>query len=72
MIRSASFPAGWYCAVPTYDANNNLISGDINCATVGTPYQALHVERDHRSVPQDGAEQPVQRDQFQPASDQSG
>jgi prepilin-type N-terminal cleavage/methylation domain-containing protein/prepilin-type processing-associated H-X9-DG protein len=34
-----SFPAGWYCQVPTYDANGNLISGDINCATVGTPYQ---------------------------------
>jgi prepilin-type processing-associated H-X9-DG protein len=26
--------------VPTYDANNNLTSGDINCATPGTPYQA--------------------------------
>jgi prepilin-type N-terminal cleavage/methylation domain-containing protein/prepilin-type processing-associated H-X9-DG protein len=36
----SSFPAGWYCAVPTYDANNNLTSGDVNCATVGTPYQA--------------------------------
>jgi prepilin-type processing-associated H-X9-DG protein len=36
----SSFPAGWYCMVPTYDANNNLTSGDINCATVGTPYQA--------------------------------
>jgi prepilin-type N-terminal cleavage/methylation domain-containing protein/prepilin-type processing-associated H-X9-DG protein len=34
----ASFPAGWYCAVPTYDANNNLTSGDINCATQGTPF----------------------------------
>ncbi len=34
----SSFPAGWYCAVPTYDANNNLTSGDVNCATVGTPY----------------------------------
>jgi prepilin-type N-terminal cleavage/methylation domain-containing protein/prepilin-type processing-associated H-X9-DG protein len=34
-----SFPAGWYCATPTYDANGNLVSGDINCATVGTPYQ---------------------------------
>jgi len=34
-----SFPSGWYCAVPTYDANNNLTSGDINCATPGTPYQ---------------------------------
>lgn len=35
-----SFPAGWYCYVPTYDANGNLISGDPNCATVGTPYQS--------------------------------
>jgi prepilin-type N-terminal cleavage/methylation domain-containing protein/prepilin-type processing-associated H-X9-DG protein len=34
-----SFIAGWYCAAPTYDANGNLQSGDINCATVGTPYQ---------------------------------
>jgi len=34
-----SFPSGWYCAVPTYDANNNLISGDINCAYPYTPYQ---------------------------------
>jgi prepilin-type N-terminal cleavage/methylation domain-containing protein/prepilin-type processing-associated H-X9-DG protein len=33
-----SFPAGWYCSVPTYDANGNLISGDINCATPATPY----------------------------------
>jgi len=33
-----SFPAGWYCMVPTYDANGNLISGDINCATPLTPY----------------------------------
>ena len=34
-----SFPAGWYCSVPSYDANGNLLSGDINCATVGTPMQ---------------------------------
>ncbi len=34
-----SFPSGWYCAVPTYDANNNLISGDINCAFPYSPYQ---------------------------------
>jgi prepilin-type N-terminal cleavage/methylation domain-containing protein/prepilin-type processing-associated H-X9-DG protein len=34
-----SFPSGWYCATPTYDANNNLISGDINCAYPYTPYQ---------------------------------
>jgi prepilin-type N-terminal cleavage/methylation domain-containing protein/prepilin-type processing-associated H-X9-DG protein len=33
-----SFPSGWYCTVPTYDANGNLINGDTNCATVGTPY----------------------------------
>jgi prepilin-type N-terminal cleavage/methylation domain-containing protein len=33
------FPSGWYCMAPTYDANNNLINGDINCATPGTPYQ---------------------------------
>jgi prepilin-type N-terminal cleavage/methylation domain-containing protein/prepilin-type processing-associated H-X9-DG protein len=32
-----SFPAGWYCSVPTYDSQGNLTSGDINCATVGTP-----------------------------------
>jgi prepilin-type processing-associated H-X9-DG protein len=35
----SSFPAGWYCSVPTYDANGNLTGGDINCATVGTAYQ---------------------------------
>jgi prepilin-type N-terminal cleavage/methylation domain-containing protein/prepilin-type processing-associated H-X9-DG protein len=34
-----SFPAGWYCSVPTYDANGNLTSGDSFCATPGTPYQ---------------------------------
>jgi prepilin-type N-terminal cleavage/methylation domain-containing protein/prepilin-type processing-associated H-X9-DG protein len=34
-----SFPAGWYCATPTYDANGNMTSGDTNCATVGTPMQ---------------------------------
>ncbi len=34
-----AFPSGWYCAVPNYDANGNLISGDVNCATVGTPFQ---------------------------------
>src|SRR5437588_5922666 len=34
-----SFPAGWYCQVPTYDNNNNLTGGDPNCATPGTPYQ---------------------------------
>jgi prepilin-type N-terminal cleavage/methylation domain-containing protein len=35
----SAFPSGWYCQVPIYDANNNMISGDINCATVSTPYQ---------------------------------
>jgi len=34
-----SYPAGWYCAAPTYDANGILTSGDINCATLATPYQ---------------------------------
>jgi len=34
-----AFPSGWYCQVPSYDANNNLIGGDINCATPSTPYQ---------------------------------
>jgi len=34
-----SFPAGWYCATPTYDANGNLTSGDVNCQFVYTPYQ---------------------------------
>ena len=33
-----SFPAGWYCSVPTYDAQGNLTGGDPNCVTVaGTP-----------------------------------
>jgi prepilin-type N-terminal cleavage/methylation domain-containing protein/prepilin-type processing-associated H-X9-DG protein len=34
----ASFPSGWYCAAPVYDANNNLVSGDPNCASTMTPY----------------------------------
>jgi prepilin-type N-terminal cleavage/methylation domain-containing protein/prepilin-type processing-associated H-X9-DG protein len=34
-----SFPAGWYCSVPTYDSNGNLTSGDSYCATPSTPYQ---------------------------------
>jgi prepilin-type N-terminal cleavage/methylation domain-containing protein/prepilin-type processing-associated H-X9-DG protein len=34
-----SFPAGWYCQAPTYDANGNLTSGDPNCAIAGSPYQ---------------------------------
>jgi prepilin-type N-terminal cleavage/methylation domain-containing protein len=32
-----SFPSGWYCQPPVYDSNNTLVSGDINCATPGTP-----------------------------------
>jgi prepilin-type N-terminal cleavage/methylation domain-containing protein/prepilin-type processing-associated H-X9-DG protein len=35
----SSFPSGWYCAVPVFDANNNLVQGDPNCATPMTPYQ---------------------------------
>ena len=34
-----AFPSGWYCMAPVYDSNNNLVSGDINCATPGTPYR---------------------------------
>jgi prepilin-type N-terminal cleavage/methylation domain-containing protein len=34
-----AFPSGWYCMAPVYDSNNNLVSGDINCATPSTPYQ---------------------------------
>src|SRR3981081_4510452 len=34
-----TFPAGWYCTVPTYDNNGNLTGGDQFCATPGTPYQ---------------------------------
>jgi prepilin-type processing-associated H-X9-DG protein/prepilin-type N-terminal cleavage/methylation domain-containing protein len=34
-----AFPAGWYCYAPTYDANGNLVSGDVNCATVYSQYQ---------------------------------
>jgi prepilin-type N-terminal cleavage/methylation domain-containing protein/prepilin-type processing-associated H-X9-DG protein len=34
-----AFPAGWYCWSPTYDAQGNMVSGDVNCATVWTPYQ---------------------------------
>lgn len=34
-----SFPAGWYCYAPTYDAQGNLISGDTNCQYVYSPYQ---------------------------------
>jgi prepilin-type N-terminal cleavage/methylation domain-containing protein/prepilin-type processing-associated H-X9-DG protein len=30
-----SFPAGWYCSVPNYDANGNLISGDSFCTAPG-------------------------------------
>jgi prepilin-type N-terminal cleavage/methylation domain-containing protein/prepilin-type processing-associated H-X9-DG protein len=31
-----SFPAGYYCSVPTYDANGNLTSGDTFCWVPGT------------------------------------
>src|SRR5215472_12276034 len=24
----SSFPSGWYCMAPIYDANNNLVQGD--------------------------------------------
>jgi prepilin-type N-terminal cleavage/methylation domain-containing protein/prepilin-type processing-associated H-X9-DG protein len=34
----SSFPSGWYCQTPVYDANNNLVSGDPNCASTMTPY----------------------------------
>ncbi len=34
-----TFPAGWYCMAPQYDANQALVGGDINCATPGTPYR---------------------------------
>jgi len=35
-----SFPGGWYCQAPTYDASGNLVAGDLNCATPSSPYQA--------------------------------
>jgi prepilin-type N-terminal cleavage/methylation domain-containing protein/prepilin-type processing-associated H-X9-DG protein len=34
-----AFPAGWYCYVPTFDSQGNLISGDANCQFVFSPYQ---------------------------------
>src|SRR5436305_12877704 len=34
----SSFPSGWLCSVPVYDANGNMASGDPNCATPSTPY----------------------------------
>jgi prepilin-type N-terminal cleavage/methylation domain-containing protein len=33
-----SFPSGWYCQAPVYDANGNLLT-DQYCATPSTPYQ---------------------------------
>jgi prepilin-type N-terminal cleavage/methylation domain-containing protein len=30
-----SFPAGWYCATPTYDPNGTFIGGDTNCQVFG-------------------------------------
>jgi len=35
----SSFPAGWYCYAPQYDAMGNLVAGDTNCAGPGSPYQ---------------------------------
>lgn len=32
-----SFPSGWYCQAPIYDASGNLLT-DINCQTPSTPY----------------------------------
>ena len=43
-----SFPAGWYCCTPTYDAQGNLISGDANCAVRLLAVSGLHVERHDR------------------------
>jgi prepilin-type N-terminal cleavage/methylation domain-containing protein/prepilin-type processing-associated H-X9-DG protein len=34
-----AFPAGWYCWSVNYDAQGNYLNGDLNCATVYTPYQ---------------------------------
>ena len=38
-MRSTRFPRAGIATSPTYDANGNLIGGDVNCATVCTPYQ---------------------------------
>src|SRR3954454_11145283 len=35
----SSFPAGWYCTPPQYDANSNQVGGDPNCASTASPYQ---------------------------------
>ena len=35
-----SFPSGWYCWVPVYDANNNMLGGDPNCASIMQPFQS--------------------------------
>lgn len=34
-----SFPAGWFCNAPVYDANGNMVSGDTNCMLPSSPYQ---------------------------------
>ncbi len=34
-----AFPAGWYCYVPTYDTQGNLLTGDVNCQYSYSPYQ---------------------------------
>jgi prepilin-type N-terminal cleavage/methylation domain-containing protein/prepilin-type processing-associated H-X9-DG protein len=36
----STFPGGWYCTPPIYDNNGNLLGGDSNCATTGTPMTA--------------------------------
>ncbi len=32
-----TFPAGWYCVVPSYDTNGTMTSGDPNCTPTGSP-----------------------------------
>ncbi len=61
-----AFPAGWYCYTPQYDDTGNLLSGDINCQYVYSPFQDYMWNGLVGVVPQDGTEQPLQRDQLQP------
>src|SRR4030088_179332 len=35
-----AFPRGGFCGVPPFDPNGTLTSGDVTCATTGTPYQS--------------------------------
>jgi prepilin-type N-terminal cleavage/methylation domain-containing protein/prepilin-type processing-associated H-X9-DG protein len=35
----SSFPSGWYCMAPQFDANGNQVGGDPNCASTMTAYQ---------------------------------